>query len=237
MSFTYDALNRLLSKTNALGHAKSYTYDFVGNRLTRTDAQNRTTQYDYDSLNNLTNISYPDTSTVRYQYDNNQNLIQVVDNTGPTLYTYDSMNRILSSTDHHGYTVSNGYDLAGNRTNITYPNGEEVAYSYDSANRLSQIFSFDFGLSTFDLTYDNANRLIGITYPNTVNASYTPDALGRIANYSYNNGSNIIDRSIMRNGLGHKTQETINTGLESIPLSSHQVYYMDDADRIERLTY
>jgi len=59
-----------------------------------------------------------------------------------------------------------GDDLAGNRTQLTYPDGRVVTNTYDADNRLVQIEDWDGGLTRY--AYDAAGRLISITLPNGV---------------------------------------------------------------------
>jgi len=62
----------------------------------------------------------------------------------PSVFTYDNLNRLTSSTDRFGKAVSYEYDAVGNRTGLTYPADDvnparTVTYGYDAANRLATI--------------------------------------------------------------------------------------------------
>jgi YD repeat-containing protein len=54
----------------------------------------------------------------------------MTDSVGVTTYVYDDLGRLISVDDPITGTVSYGYDLAGNRTQLTYPTGEVVTYTY-----------------------------------------------------------------------------------------------------------
>jgi len=54
-TYTYDAVNRLISITYPLGGSETYTYDEEGNMLTKTDSKG-TTYYTYDKNNRLIQI-------------------------------------------------------------------------------------------------------------------------------------------------------------------------------------
>src|SRR5690606_9944056 len=58
------------------------------------------------------------------------------------------------------------YDLAGNRTNLIYPDSKVVTYTYDMDNRLEQVEDWADGLTTYE--YDPAGRLVTTTLPNGV---------------------------------------------------------------------
>ncbi|MFH0953476.1 MAG: RHS repeat-associated core domain-containing protein [Verrucomicrobiota bacterium] len=237
-SFGYDGMSRVVAETNALGYVTSYTYDPVGNCLSRIDAKDQTVNYYYSPVNLLTNLLYPDSSRVGYQYDANRNVTCVTSVSTVVSYAYDIMNRLLSSTTQvSGLTlpVSYQYDLTGNRTNIAYPGGLNVAYVFDAADRIEKVR--DWGNRETVYTYDNVDRLTGIDYPSGVDATYTPDAAGRVVGYEYTKGAaTLIERTITRNALGHKMLENVAAGLEPMPSTpTVQTRAHDPADRMTNI--
>jgi YD repeat-containing protein len=78
--------------------------------------------------------------------------------------------------------VGYGYDAAGNRTQLTYPDSKTVNYDYDPANRMTSVDSINYtwdangnllhdGLNTYN--YDQANRLISMmSMPPAVTFTY-----------------------------------------------------------------
>jgi hypothetical protein len=52
-------------------------------------------------------------------------------------YTYDALGRKLTETSY-GQTIASQYDLAGNRTRLTYSDGNYVDYTYDALNRMKK---------------------------------------------------------------------------------------------------
>ena len=98
-TYTYDQLNRLLSRSTANGVPSdapvSYTYWPTGTRKTMTDASG-TTSYFYDSMNRLTQKQTPE-GTLTYAYDAAGNLQSMTSNHTPGVsatYTYDDLNRL-----------------------------------------------------------------------------------------------------------------------------------------------
>ncbi|HEX5731195.1 MAG TPA: RHS repeat-associated core domain-containing protein [Blastocatellia bacterium] len=122
VGFTYDGLNRVKTKTLSTGNTWVYTYDSV------TNGKGRPTS------------SVKQGSTDGYYYDG-----------------YDAMGRVTSSRQittsdaANTYTMSYGYDLAGNLTSQVYPSGKEYRTSYDSAGREASVSRHVSGL--FDKTY------------------------------------------------------------------------------------
>jgi len=109
-----------------------------------------------------------------YTYDDEGNLTQVVDaNAGTYSWTYDNLNRTLTSVQPGGTTggsktVSYTYDNAGRPLTMTYPDSTTLTYSYNSRSLLSNIAST---LGNFGFSYDNAQRRTGLTFPCTLNAA------------------------------------------------------------------
>ena len=169
-SYTYDALGRVLSVTDADGLMTRYHYDGLGNLVgmhspdrgditqhfdragnlvQRTDARGITATYRYDALNRLTGVSYPDADqNIRYSYDNTP----------------------LQAECSHSYPV-------GRLTGIM-EHGVTTAYCYDAQGHVTWKAQ-EQGSSTDSTAYvwSAAGRLGGIVYPD-----------GHMVRYKYNNG-------------------------------------------------
>jgi RHS repeat-associated protein len=153
--FTYDSLSRLLTATNPESGAISYSYDADGNVSTKTDARGIITSFYYDELHRITSKSHSDGSLgAGYVYDqkgvwgtpgNNAVGRLVLEYDGShaaTLFSYDALGRINQQWDCPPSAFGVGcpmvqanYDLAGDLTQLTYPNGEMANFSIDSAGR------------------------------------------------------------------------------------------------------
>jgi RHS repeat-associated protein len=206
--------NLATSVTDADNRTTRYGYDRAGNLISKQQPAGNCsaipatgcTSYGYDAADEPTGISFSDGTTpgVTFTYTDDGQRASMSDGTGTTSYTYDSLNRLTGTTDGAGNTVGYGYDLAGNTTRITYPNGQSVARAYDAANRLTNITdwlghtttispdpngntnSIGYGNGvTGNQSFNHADQLTGITDSKSgstlASFTYTRDANGQLA--------------------------------------------------------
>lgn len=138
-SFTYNAFDQLTQVQFAGGSTVTYQYDADGNRTQRVDSSGTST-YTYDALNRLTQEALP-SGTSTYGYDPADNIVSFTDSGGTVTYGYDAANQLTSVTEPGGAQTTFAYDDNGNRTETFYPNGVELATTYDSSQRLLSILS------------------------------------------------------------------------------------------------
>lgn len=190
-TYQYDQTGRLIKETDPLGNATSYTYDAKGNMVSKTKPDGRTITYIYDDLNRLVERKYPNNTSDIFQYDTSGNMTGATNQNSAYYYSYDANNRVtgvavtnLSSI----YNIEYQYDIMGNRTMMTTPEGQIIKYSYNQNNQLTKIET-DKGNYTFG--YDSLNRRIKRTLPNDSYANYTYDQLSRLTNITHKNAFNI----------------------------------------------
>ncbi|MFV2044155.1 MAG: RHS repeat-associated core domain-containing protein [Anaerolineales bacterium] len=183
-SYAYDLLGRLITETDPLGNSRGYQYDAVGNPVAQTDGEGFDTFFTFDAADRLIAIDYPAADPdVGFTYDAAGNRLEMIDGVGTTRWTYDPLNRVISVNDPYGQLVSYGYDAAGNRTLLRYPDGREVLYGYDPADRLTDVT--DWALSQTTYAYDLADRLTAIDLPNGVVSSLSYDAASRMTSLAH----------------------------------------------------
>ncbi len=162
-AFVYDSLGRLKTATNPESGTVSYTYDANGNLKTRTDARGVVTTYEYDNLNRNLTVSHATAGTTAAQtpaveryYDRadapltySRGRLWKTETAGVSrtiVNSFDVAGRPLSQTrqfyaggawDSHLFTTAYAYDLAGDATEVTYPSGHKVNYTYDAAGRVA----------------------------------------------------------------------------------------------------
>jgi RHS repeat-associated protein len=178
-TYGYDALNRVIQKVDPLTNSWTYAYDLAGRRISTTDAKDQTVLYAYDDAGQLIGIDYPGSEPdVTFEYDLNGQRIEMTDGLGATIWTYDTLNRLISVTDALGKTISYEYDAVGNRTELEYPDGKTVAYDYDDVNQLTGVTDWDNQNTNYG--YDDAGRLDSVSLPNGITSQYVYDDAGRL---------------------------------------------------------
>jgi RHS repeat-associated protein len=213
ISFGYDALARVTSKSGALSESVSYnnfnqvvshtnnstnagtsltsTFSFnsLGWLLGETRYANSTSlgavSYGYDAYGRRTLLTWPDNFYVTYDYVING-------------YPGDDLQAIKES---NGTTLASfGYDAFGRRVELTRGNGVVTSYAYDALSRLTQLDT-DVGGGTADDIYEGFSYTVaGQLKTKTLNVQnsayrYTPSA-GETTNYS----SNALNQLTSSNG-------------------------------------
>ena len=219
-TFTYDTLSRLLTSNNPENGTLTYTYNPDGTVLTKQDARSITANYVYDKLHRETSVTYSNGDpSLTFTYDETnclglaacQNIgyrTSMTDGGGSEKWAYqvDSTNyRSIhkeqrtnnSSPSNITKTTTYYLDLAGNVTQLVYPTGRTVNYTYDAADRPST-------------AADSAN---GITYA----TDWKTPGTGCLANaVCYTPQGNVYNMSIGQTSSfnGFNTSETFNNRLQ-----------------------
>jgi YD repeat-containing protein len=189
-TYGYDELNRVIQKIDPLTNDWTYVYDAAGRIISATDAKDQVIEYTYDNAGQLIEIDYPGSDPdVSFTYNLTGQRISMTDGLGTTNWTYDSLNRLISETNPFGKTVTSGYDAMGNRTDLTYPDGSEVTYSFDPSNLLTSVEAPSAGVS---YGYDAANRLTEVSRDNGVDTTYTYDTAGRTTGLTHSNAEGLL---------------------------------------------
>jgi RHS repeat-associated protein len=86
-------------------------------------------------------------------------------------------------------SVSYAYDAAGRRTSMSVSGQTAVNYTFDNANRLTQISQ---GSANVSFGYDNDSRRTSLTLPNGVALNYGYDAASQLTGINYTLGTNTL---------------------------------------------
>ncbi len=221
-AFAYDAVNRLVARTDASGFSVAYTYDEAGNPATLTYPDGNTVTYTHDELNRLATVTDWLGRTATYTYDEAGRLTTLTQFNGTRAdYTYDNANRLtgLSNLAETGGDVIVSYSFTldgnGNRTGITQEtpltlnlSAATVDYTVGSANRLESAGTDSFAyddegqlISAYGstLTFDYEHRLTGIAGETTSRFKYDgagnrieADRNGVMPRYIYDASGNLL---------------------------------------------
>ncbi len=177
---TYDAGDRLVQQTNALGQDTTFVYDSRSRVIeTRSPLGHRELRkYDLDS--NEVELTDPAGSSTRYEYDGEARLIKVVDALGRESPTdYDREGRVVRSVGPGNrllYEVIE-YDAVGNALRVRDGEAHETVRVFDELNRPVQATD-PVGTTLYD--YDLTGRLVSRTDGEGHSITVRYDALGRV---------------------------------------------------------
>jgi RHS repeat-associated protein len=154
----YDDDGRLISQTDAAGHATTFTHD-VGNRretIVGRDGSTNVVEYDvrgnitkqideeggitlhtYDAHDNETSKTDPNGHTWSHEFDDRDLETKTTDPLGKvTTRTYHPLGKVLTETDPLGHTKTSGYDIFGNLVSSKDALENATTYNYtpDGAN-------------------------------------------------------------------------------------------------------
>jgi RHS repeat-associated protein len=235
-TYSYDALNRLLSRITPGEPTLSFTYTATGKRQTMTDAGG-TTSYSYDSMDRLTARATPE-GTLSYAYDAAGNPASIASNHVhgvSTTYAYDSRNRLSTVEDANlpsgANTTSYSYDAASNVGQVLYPNGVQSTMTYDVLNRIA-------GLATQASSYSYQRGAVG-------NLTNAVESSGRTVQWSYDGinrltGENIAGAAGNANGSASYSLDPVGNRLSdssSIPDVPSGSYGYNADDEVNTETY
>lgn len=197
-TYGYDNQDRLTSSTDALSRITSYTYDGAGNRLTMvqpgTPSGTLSTTYGYDNADENTTITYSDgvTHGVVYTYDADGQRHTMVDGSGTTTYTIDSLHRQTQVTNGAGKTVSYGYDIGSRQTTLTYPGSKVLTRTFDDAGRLKTTTDWLATPTTNTFGYDDDGNWTTTTYGNADTATRTFNRADQLTALTYKKGATTL---------------------------------------------
>ena len=237
--FVYNLAGELTSVKDAQNKVTQFHWDPSSRRTTTTFPNTTTEISDYNEAGELVSFTNRSVQTQTraynangwlltkncptcgssFTYDDEGNLQQVIDaNTGTYSWTYDNLNRALTSVQPGGTTgglktVSYTYDNAGRPLTMTYPDNTTLTYSYNSRSLLSNIASSTLG--NFGFSYDDARRRTGLTFPNSHTGAYTYDTVSRPTGVTWNTAtpSLIASQTNVWNSVGNISSSTTTHGL------------------------
>ncbi len=217
--YQYDSANRLVAMRNQNYLQASYHYDPAGRLLDRILSNQAKTSYKYDDDNRLTqlkNTSAGDkySHTVTYTHDNIGNILTATDASGTITYTYDALYR-LTGADYPGTADDRTYtyDGVGNRLTLTTAEGT-LYYLYNNAgNRLDEVRQdSETGPLVYSFVYDdNGNCIEKRDGSGRLQMSFDYDQRNRMTAVQYGENAEPLSSSYY-NADGYRTAKDLADG-------------------------
>lgn len=229
-TIAYDTSHRATSITDATTAKTSFTYN-SGTTLV-TDARSHVTTYTYDSQLRVTQVLDALGHTRATTYSPNDDVASYTDGLSQTTnFTFDVNNNISAATDGTGAKTTFGYTDSNHpyyATSTTDPQGNALAYTYDTAGNLTT--SQD-GLSV--------QNKVTHTYNTNGTLATTTDADGNQTSYGYDSYGNLTSvtppsplgkETLTYDGLSRTTSVTDGKNQKTS-------FTYDNLDRITLITY
>jgi len=212
---------------------EKYAYDRNGNRAKLMKRDGNVIRYSYDTLNRNTVKDIPGgaAADVYFGYDLRglQTFARFGSAAGAGLANnYDGFGQLASSSNNLGgsaLTLSYQYDVDGNRTRLTYPDGVYIGYSFDGLDRMSAASWVTTGTQPFlAIVYDNQGRRTSTTRGSSW-TGYDYDGVSRLAwnsqnfasgaanlttGYAYNPANQIVAKSRSNNAYAFTGYVDVN---------------------------
>ncbi|KQR91417.1 hypothetical protein ASG01_13665 [Chryseobacterium sp. Leaf180] len=258
----YDTLGRMYRKIEPDAGTSNYFYT-LDNKLEAymnplIDAVGTATKYVYN-YEQLTKIVYYD-HEVNLRYgpqsgpaEERGRVIKQTDRTGTQVLKYDLFGnikeniRVVVAPENAPklFKTLFKYDVYGRIQKITYPDLEEVDYTYNFAGLLNKITSIEAGQPTSrtivdNLSYDNRNQLLSYNNGNNTIANSTFSTWGRLEQLklSLNPNSDILTNYYKYNGSGNLSKVTGTVPMNgSLPVNDLAIpavktYQYDNFERL-----
>ena len=195
-NFTYEGLGRRLTAEDLHASGDStfgtwtYTYDNNGNVSSVVDPKNQTINYTYDSVNRVQTEDFTGQSGTEVQYvydscaDGIGRLCSASTTQATTTYTYYANGQKQTETQQIGTTTATttfAYDRQGNVTTLTYSDGAQTTYTYNSAGLIEAIAEKENGSGATttmvsDIDYGPHRKTTFQSFFNGLQSKYTYDA-------------------------------------------------------------
>ena len=244
--YFYDETNgRLLAVVYPAGNGVCYTYDAIGNLTEVLPAVVNNTEILHESYGEYgedyswTEIIYgyaevENSAAVCYQYDPATKRLSGISTESTTYtFTYDAFGNTTEITAGSHTLASYSYNPFNGKPNVlTYGNGLNVKYVYDSLDRISEIqYNSNHGEyeTVYSYTYDSAGNLFSVTdHLNHQTTLYKYDPQGKLVK------SYVYDTETYLNQYGTKIYYDDNSRIRTV---FHYLDYSCPADNYHGTTY
>jgi RHS repeat-associated protein len=228
---------------------EQYGYDVNDNRTSVRKRDGQVVSYSYDALRRMTLKDLPSGSDVYYGYDlrGAQTYARFGSAAGEGITNvWDGLGRLTSSTSNMGgtsRTLGYQHDGDGNRTRLTFPDGQYFSYEYDGLDRPirirenggTEIASFSWngrgertgiggGFGT-GFSYDGIGRLAGITHDMAGTGLDVTFCMGTLSGTTctpaYNPASQVLNRTVSNSAFVWNGHANVNRGYTANGLNQY----------------
>ena len=248
-----DGLGRLLSIRSPDSGLTTFTYDAGDEPITRTDARGITHTYTYGARNRLERIDYPSGTPTVYEFGDNNGplysrarLARITDESGSTSYRYNAKGRVLQKTQvvnsaagSRSFTVATEWGQRGPSTGdpvrIIYPSGTSVEIGYEYAGRPGSITVTRNGQASILLsgvTYNALHALKGWTWGDGTTYRRTFDSFLRLRSYPLGNPEGTGAAMGLTRTLSYDNAGNVTGYLHTGQPGSDQTHRYDGLDRL-----
>jgi YD repeat-containing protein len=251
---TYDGYARLAASHTPLqssGTSTGYTYNGDDTIATMTDARGVVTAYSYNNRHQTTGITYPNTQTQgsgvpetpasTFTYDAVGNRLSMTDGLGSASYSYDQLSRLTSESriftgvGTGAYTLSYGYNVAGQLTSITDPWNAQVGYTRDITGKILTVTGSGYaGQSQYATSYKYRawGALKSLTYSNNVPLALSYNSRLQVSNYKLTSPSTLIPSPSMDIDYSYTADGRLRLSTDHKDATLDRAYGYDQSGRL-----
>ena len=234
-AYERDAFGQVVCIRDASGSEEHFCYDALGRMIEKTDREGLVTAYTYTPDGRPESILYGDGRSAQMEYTPLRQLAKVKDWLGETKIERDRCGNPVSITDHNGRTVRYEWGSMGQREGMIYPDGTKISWKYDSLLRPVQMDRTAAGRDPLwtQYQYDGQGRLSEKRTSGGYITRWQYDETGLLGELSHTDASGILDRfQYTYDAAGNKT--AIKKERRGFPEESGSYQYTYDG--LHRLT-
>ena len=234
-AYERDAFGQVVCIRDASGGEEHFCYDALGRMIEKTDREGLVTAYTYTPDGRPESILYGDGRSAQMEYTPLRQLAKVKDWLGETKIERDRCGNPVSITDHNGRTVRYEWGSMGQREGMIYPDGTKISWKYDSLLRPVQMNRTAAGRDPLwtQYQYDGQGRLSEKRTSGGYITRWQYDETGLLGELSHTDASGILDRfQYTYDAAGNKT--AIRKERRGFPEESGSYQYAYDG--LHRLT-